>query len=565
MSTQLAKDSAKEYYHLTDTLMGLTNTAEPSSKMDINSIKQKYMLNDEAAKSIKDIADQYYTKVPTVSLPEHTYAMRDAIEFGNPMYTSKPNLAYNTALNAAASLYTGKDENGKSLNNLEYLDKMNELGLTKFSYVHPTQLMDVEGGRTAANISFTDAPIPDALLTPVYTKISGIPIYGINNIIPDTTIRNTLNSVLNSGTSLTTEQTKLALEKAKQGLSSTDINDILQKQADAKAAEDLAAQTTPSTADVTSSDYVNPTTGTTGTTGTTTDTTSTTTGTTTGINYSQALRNDIEKLGLTGVFSDADINDLASRWKRGETSQYELNSFFKGTPEYQQKQAEIQQQKATEEGNAARQQLGTELEKQSTKYLQDQAVPALEQVYGRVGGTNRASLNTAAARAMRDVTQARESQLATSGIEQAAQQSAYNRQDYLSLMQQEYNNYLSQYNTMNQVNMQNRDLTIQQTLRPQQLADLRMQNLYNERQSSLQRDWQTQMLNLQRQWQIEDRDYAQSQADKQGLLGFLGNVAKVGTGALLGAVLPGVTAGQGALLGFTSGMYNPWFRQNRII
>lgn len=465
---------------------------------------------------------------------------------------------------------TGKDKTGKAIPLKDKLLDLRYAGIINQSFNITT---DGKLGNVPT-IEKGSKEIPSGLIKTIYTTLADPSIFvpikeGVNEIItrnlffsndPEKEKRaenaneskknaEKMYAILSSGAELSNDEILQAADRIKQGLEVEEVADILQQQADTNITTSLTETTTPSTADVTTT----PSTGDV-TPGTTTDT---------GINFSQQIRDKLTELGIVDAFAATDINDLANRWKKGETTLYELTSFFKGTPEYQSKMAEESRTRAAEEGTAARAELGRSLEQQSTKYLREQAAPALEQMYKGLGGTNRSSLGTAAARAMRDVAQTREQTLLGAGIEAASQQAGYTRQDYGNQMQQMYQNYLNEYNTQSQINAQNRGLQIQQSLRPQQLADIRMANLYNERQQATQRDWQSSMLNLQRKWQVEDRDYTSEQNKKAGLLGFIGNVAGIGASALMGGFGgAGKTFwggfAKGGLSGLTGGQYNPW-------
>jgi len=266
---------------------------------------------------------------------------------------------------------------------------------------------------------------------------------------------------------------------------------------------------------------------------------------------------DVQKiyqdLGLEDIMTDDDVQQFATQIAQGNITNIGLRNFLQQQPEYLAKQFEIERAAAKEEAAVARTELGQQLDTSSSEFLKKKALPQIERVYSRLGGTNRASTAAALSAATADVAKERENVLASAGLQDAAMMQGYRREDYLN--QQNANYQMALQNWYNMTGLQN--MQKQQTYQANQN---KLAQIYGtqERQSS--QNWQEYMANLQRGWASKD----QAAAQKQQMWGALaGTIGMVGMGAGIGALFPGITAGQGALSGFAGMPYtqsNPYTR-----
>jgi len=239
------------------------------------------------------------------------------------------------------------------------------------------------------------------------------------------------------------------------------------------------------------------------------------------------LRQMIEELGLQDIVGGSDINYFATEIRQGNITQLGVRNFLMQQPEYLERKAEEERERATEY-----------LGRTGEEFLRTRALPEVERVSARLGGRNRASTEAALSGAARDV-----------ALQSALNQEQFMREDYLNQQNALYQQAMTQWQNM--VGFQ--QLKKQQTFQATQQKEAQ---IYGTRERESSQQWQMQLANLQRQWQQEDEKKARKQSIWGSILGFGGQLA---SGAAFGALLPGITAGKGLLAGIT-GM-NPFGRR----
>ncbi len=267
------------------------------------------------------------------------------------------------------------------------------------------------------------------------------------------------------------------------------------------------------------------------------DTTDDTTDTTTQTSREE-VQDILDSLGISAMFDDAEREDALNYFSNlideGTASPYEIRALLQQSPEYQKVQQEQERAAIQQEATETRRALGTELEKGTGRFLETTLAPALRREFSQLGGKDRASLEAASSRALRDIGQERESTLAQAGLEQAARQEGYQREDYISQMVNQYNQAMSKWNQAYTKQAEARQQEIQKYWYPIQQAGIRQQQAYQSKEADLNRDWQTYMANLQRGWDEDDWARGESLAKRQNWYNLLGTGIGAGIGGWAG-------------------------------
>lgn len=215
---------------------------------------------------------------------------------------------------------------------------------------------------------------------------------------------------------------------------------------------------------------------------------------------------------------------LAQRIAEGE-SPYELSQFLKTTPDYMQRQADIQSQKAAEEATAARSALNEELLR-SQQEVFNRATPSIISSYMRAGRLGSSGLNAALARAQQELESERQGYMANVAFQQAAQQAGYNREDFVAGQNAAFRNYLRQ-----------NEPAYQQKFA---LQDVGNQLAYQQPFANLSRQYSLADQARQRQYALEDYNRQQSDFNQylsqQRRQGRQGALAGLGGSALQAAI-----------------------------
>jgi hypothetical protein len=222
--------------------------------------------------------------------------------------------------------------------------------------------------------------------------------------------------------------------------------------------------------------------------------------------------------------TDDEKNYFAKQLANGE-SPYELQQVLQQSPEYLQRQSDLQAQKQTQEAQAARQSLNDELMKNEQTAFQ-QAIPDILSSYMKAGRLNSSGVDNAIAAQRAKLAQQRNDYLAQVGFQQAMQQAGYNRQDFVNNQAQAYQQFQQQQAPYQQQQLGLSQLPLQQFNRQLAGADQRQQREYD-------------LADYQRQ-QNDFNNYLEKskQASQQGAMWNLG-------GSILGAGVTGYTYGLG--------------------
>lgn len=313
---------------------------------------------------------------------------------------------------------------------------------------------------------------------------------------------------------MTSKDVDIILDKAKQNLSSNDILDVLDQyrlEGESPYVDETPAQETETD---------------TGATDTTVATSQ------------QKVEDIIESLGLGDMLDETarqEAVDYFSTAIDDETlSAYQIRTILQNSPEYQNKIAEEERQSISDEAAATRGELKTDLERGTSRYLKESLAPSLGRQFESLGGKNRASLGAASSRAMRDIGLKREATLSNATLQDAARQEGYQRDDYISQAVNSYNQSMQQWNKMYNEQSQNKQQETQKFWYPIQQSAQRRQNIYQTGENKSSQAWQESMLNQQRKWATEDRDYYGKVQNQQNWFNLLGNVGGTAAGYGIG-------------------------------
>lgn len=142
-------------------------------------------------------------------------------------------------------------------------------------------------------------------------------------------------------------------------------------------------------------------------------------------------------------FNDPDFQQFISeRLAEGESA-FEVSQFLKTTPDFQRKQADIENQRVQTESQAARQSLDAELLKSEEETFA-RATPNIISSYMRAGRLDSSGLQNALARARGDLAKERQGFLANAAYSDSIRAQGYKREDFVGGNAQAFNQYLRQ-------------------------------------------------------------------------------------------------------------------------
>lgn len=240
----------------------------------------------------------------------------------------------------------------------------------------------------------------------------------------------------------------------------------------------------------------------------------------------QVEQNKSTALRLAQQFGQEDpdlVDFLSQRLAEGESA-FEISSFLRTTPDYQKKQAEIENQRVQEESAAARQSLDTELLKSEEETFA-RATPSIIASYMKAGRLNSSGLQSALTQARADLAKERQGFLANAAYNDSIRSQGYRREDFVGGNAQAFNQYLRQNEPAYQQRFALQGASNQQNFQQPYESLSRMYSL-NDR-------------SRERQYELEDYDRQQSdfnryleqsrsQSRSSALYGLLG--AGVGAG-----------------------------------
>lgn len=155
--------------------------------------------------------------------------------------------------------------------------------------------------------------------------------------------------------------------------------------------------------------------------------------------YTQSI-NQVYQSTLGRDATPDEISYFAKHLATGETP-YELQQVLKNSPEYQQAQATLQENKYKTEAAAAREQLNTDLLRQQQEAFA-KATPDIIASFQRAGRLGSSGLDAALAKAQRDLESQRQAQIANLAYQDAVRGSGYNREDFLNSQKSAFDQYI---------------------------------------------------------------------------------------------------------------------------
>lgn len=142
-------------------------------------------------------------------------------------------------------------------------------------------------------------------------------------------------------------------------------------------------------------------------------------------------------------FSNPDLQQfLSERLAEGE-SPFEVAEFLKTTPDYQKKQADIENERVKTESAGAREALNHELLKSQEEVFR-RAQPSIIGSYMRAGRLNSSGLQSALAQAQGELEKERQGFLANAGYQDAIRAQGYGRENFVNNQANAFNSYLRQ-------------------------------------------------------------------------------------------------------------------------
>lgn len=142
-------------------------------------------------------------------------------------------------------------------------------------------------------------------------------------------------------------------------------------------------------------------------------------------------------------FSDPDLQQfLSDRLAEGESA-FEVAQFLKTTPDFQKRQAEVENQRVQTESQAARQSLDAELLKSEEETF-SRATPSIIASYMKAGRLDSSGLQNALSRARGDLARERQGFLANAGYQDSIRAQGYQRENFVGNQAQAFNQYLRQ-------------------------------------------------------------------------------------------------------------------------
>lgn len=142
-------------------------------------------------------------------------------------------------------------------------------------------------------------------------------------------------------------------------------------------------------------------------------------------------------------FSDGDLQQfLTDRLAEGESA-FEVAQFLKTTPDYQKRQADVENQRVATESQAARQSLDAELLKSEEETFA-RATPNIIGSYMKAGRLNSSGFDSALTKARADLAKERQGFLANAAYQDSIRSQGYRREDFVGGNAQAFNSYLRQ-------------------------------------------------------------------------------------------------------------------------